>query len=194
MVQGHKDAAATQFQYVVQLEPKDQLSARFAAALGAKPPELPKLPAQLAQAEGAGPAKPRDLAQIEGAASEPPRPEGEPPAGEQTQAPPPPAPPESLMGNWSAKPDDKTSIALTLNPDGTFAWTVSQNGTNQTLQGWAGYQDQVLTLAQEQGPPLVGKIAIDPAGKRFTFKPPGAPKAVAGLSFEKTATSAASSP
>src|SRR5262249_46439173 len=34
MIQGHKDPAAKQFQDVLKLEPKDQLSARFAAALG----------------------------------------------------------------------------------------------------------------------------------------------------------------
>src|SRR5262249_29679007 len=33
MVQGHKEAAANEFQTVVRLETKDQLSARFAAAL-----------------------------------------------------------------------------------------------------------------------------------------------------------------
>jgi hypothetical protein len=76
------------------------------------------------------------------------------------------------------------SIALALNPDGTFAWTVTQGGKSQTLKGRAGYQDQILTLAQEQGPPLVGKVTVDPAGNRFVFKPPGTPKSVAGLSFE----------
>jgi hypothetical protein len=38
---------------------------------------------------------------------------------------------------------------------------------------------------------LVGKVAIDPAGHRFTFKPPGTPKSVAGLSFEKAAAATA---
>jgi hypothetical protein len=49
----------------------------------------------------------------------------------------------------------------------------------------AGYEGQVLTLAQQEGPPLVGKVTVDPAGNRFAFKPPGAPKSTAGLSFEK---------
>ena len=99
----------------------------------------------------------------------------------------PPAPPQNLQGQWSAKPNDKTAIALSINPDGTFAWTVTQDGKSQKLEGWAGYQDQILTLAQEQGPPLVGKVTVDPAGNRFAFKPPGTPESVAGLSFEKTA-------
>jgi hypothetical protein len=189
MVQGHKDAAATEFQNVVKLEPKDQLSARFAAALGAKVPEPPKLPAQLAQAGGAGAAKPVDLAQIGDGGKPEARPEGE--SGTAEAAPPPPPPPQSLQGQWSAKPNQGMSIALALNTDGTFAWTVTQAGKSQTIQGRAGYQDQILTLAQQQGPPLVGKVAVDPAGNRFTFKPPGTPKSVAGLSFEKAAAATA---
>ena len=103
----------------------------------------------------------------------------------------PPPPPQNLQGQWSAKPNEKISIALALNPDGTFAWTVSQVGKSQTIQGRAGYQDQILTLAQDQQPPLVGKITIDPAGNRFAFKPPGTPESAAGLSFEKVAAATA---
>jgi ketosteroid isomerase-like protein len=63
MVQGHKDPDAGQFQNVVRLEPKNQLSARSATALSPTAPEPPKLPAQLAQASDSGAAKPTDLAQ-----------------------------------------------------------------------------------------------------------------------------------
>ena len=189
LVQGHKDAAANEFQNVVKLEPKDQLSARFAAALGATAPQPPELPAQLAQAGGTGAAKPMDLAQAGVGDNSRARPEGESRTAE--DVPPPPAPPQNLQGQWSAKPNQKTSIALALNPDGTFTWTVTQAGKSQTLQGRAGYHDQILTLAQETGPPLVGKVTVDPAGNRFAFKPPGMPKAVAGLSFEKAAVATA---
>jgi tetratricopeptide (TPR) repeat protein len=189
MVQGHKDSAASEFQNVVKLEPKDQLAARFAAALAATAPEPPKLPTQLAQASDGGVAKPVDLAQTGGGDTPPASTAGE--SGASAEVPLPPAPPQNLQGQWSAKPNDKTSIALSLKPDGTFAWTVTQDGKSQTLEGWAGYQDQILTLAQEQGPPLVGKLTVDPAGNRFAFKPPGTPESVAGLSFEKAAAVAA---
>ena len=189
LVQGHKDAAANEFQNVVKLEPKDQLSARFAAALGATVPQPPKLPAQLSEARATGAARPMDLAQAGVGDNPRARPEGESRTAE--DVPPPPAPPQNLQGQWSAKPNQKTSIALALNPDGTFTWTVTQGGKSQTLQGRAGYQDQILTLAQETGPPLVGKVTVDPAGNRFAFKPPGTPKAVAGLSFEKAAVATA---
>ncbi len=189
MIQGHKDAAAGQFQSVVKLEPKDRLSARFAAALGAAAPEPPKLPTQLTQSRDSAEAKPVDLAQAGGGENSQARTAGE--SGASEDLPLPPAPPQNLQGHWSAKPNDKTTIALSLNPDGTFAWTVTQDGKSQTLEGWAGYQDQVLTLAQEQGSPLVGKVAVDPAGNRFAFKPPGTPESVTGLSFEKAAATAA---
>ena len=189
MVQGHKEAAASEFQNVVKLEPKDQLSARFAAALGAKAPQPPKLPVQLAAAGGTGAARPMDLAEAGVGENPPAVPEGESHAAE--DVPPPPAPPQNLQGQWSAKPNPKTSIGLALHPDGTFAWTVTQDGKSQTIQGRAGYQDQILTLAQEAGPPLVGKVTVDPAGNRFAFKPPGMPKAVTGLSFEKAAVATA---
>jgi hypothetical protein len=68
---------------------------------------------------------------------------------------------------------------------------VTEGGKSQTLHGRAGYQDQILTLAQETGPPLVGNVMVDPTGNRFAFKPPGMPKAVAGLSFEKAAVATA---
>src|SRR5262249_8598788 len=156
-------------------EPKDQLSARFAAALGAAPPEPPKVPAQLAQAGGTG----SQTAQG-----------GESGTGQNA---PPPAPPQSLHGQWSAKPNEKISIGLDLKSDGTFAWTVTQAGKSQTIRGQAGYQDQILTLAQEQGPPLVGKVTADAAGNRFTFKPPATPESASGLSFEKARAAAAGS-
>jgi hypothetical protein len=185
MVQGHKDAAATEFQNVVKIEPNDRLSVRFATALGATVPEPPKLPAELAQAQtgATGGAKPMDLAQAGVGDIPPPVPGGESPRAD--EVPQPPMPPQNLQGQWSAKPNEKMSIALAIKPDGTFAWTVTQNAKTQTIQGRAGYQDQILTLAQDQGPPLVGKVALDPSGNQFAFKPPGTPKSVAGLSFEK---------
>ena len=55
----------------------------------------------------------------------------------------------------------------------------------ETIQGQAGFQDDVLVLGQEGGPPLTGKVRLDPAGGAFTFKPPGSPDDVPGLEFTK---------
>ena len=96
-------------------------------------------------------ARPIDLAQAEVGDNPGARPEGEfrtaedaPAAGTAAE----PARPRL------AKPNEKTSIALLRSPDGTFTWTVTQAGKSQSLQGQAGYQDQILTLAQETGPPF----------------------------------------
>ena len=185
MVQGHKDAAAARFQEVMRLEPRDKLSAQLARALGATLPESPGLPPALAQAAQESGAQTTDLAQTGSAESSA--------ADDQAadKIPMPPAPPRNLQGDWQAKPDPKTTIALSLKPEGNFVWTVTQDGKSQALEGWAGYQDGVLTLAQEQGAPLVGKLTIDPSGKAFAFKPPGAPQSVAGLTFEKSDAAAA---
>jgi tetratricopeptide (TPR) repeat protein len=185
LVQGHKDAAAQQFQNVVKIQPNDELSARFASALGATTPPLPNLPPQLTAATGTGTAASNNGPPAPGINDAQSRPQGDVAAA--ADLPPPPAPPQNLQGQWTAKPNEKMSIILTLNPDGTFAWTVKQVGRSQTTQGQAGYQDQVLSLVQEQGPPLIGKIEIDAGSNRFTFKPPGAVDSAAGLSFEKMA-------
>ena len=155
LVQGHKDAAANEFQNVVKLEPKDQLSARFAAALGATAPRAAQAPRaactgrrhRRGKAGGSRPGRSRrqppsqaggrvqhsgGRAPAAGTAAEPARP---------------------VVGQTER--EDRPS-PCPLNPDGTFTWTVTQDGKSQTLQGWAGYQDQILTLAQETGPALGG--------------------------------------
>lgn len=187
MVQGHKDAAASEFQNVVKLEPKDALSAQFAAALGAKVPPPPKLPAQVADTESTSLTKSSNL--VEAGIGAPAQLQPDAKSRPVEDAPAPPSPPANLQGRWVAKPNEKISITLALNADGTFEWSVKQGSKRQAMQGRAGYQDQILSLAQEEGPPLLGKVEVDSTGNRFTFKPPGTPKTAAGLSFEKAAVS-----
>ena len=64
---------------------------------------------------------------------------------------------------------------------------MTEGGRTQTIQGQAGYQDDVLVLGQEEGPPLTGKVALRPDEGSFTFKPPGAPDDAAGLTFAREA-------
>ena len=173
LVQDHKEASAARFAKVTELQPKDELSAKFAKLLapapaGAAPTQQPTQVAQNNPPAGAAPAS------------------GTAPA-EGTQAPvePPPAPPEAMAGTWVAKPDPKVTITLTLGTDGAYTWSIAQGGQTQTITGKAGYQDDVLVLNQEEGPPLAGKVKLDPATNSFTFKPPGSAENVAGLSFSK---------
>ena len=67
------------------------------------------------------------------------------------------------------------TISLTLQADGQFAWEVDSKGQKQTLTGQSGFKDGTLALLQAEGPPLVGKVSDEAAGK-FVFTPP-APEA-----------------
>jgi tetratricopeptide (TPR) repeat protein len=172
LVEDHKEAAAGRFAKVAELQPKDELSAKFAKVLSST-------------GGAAGAAQPAQVAQNQPAATVPAP--GAPADGSKPQAEqaPPPPPPATLAGTWTAKPDDKSSITLTLGTDGSFTWAITQDGKTQTIQGQAGFQDEILVLNQQEGPPLAGKVKLDPTNTSFSFKPPGAPDNVPGLSFSK---------
>ena len=74
-------------------------------------------------------------------------------------------------------------ITLVIKQDGAFSWAVTQNNRTQTIQGQAGFKDDVLVLGQEQGPPLTGKIVVGADKKSFSFKPPGTDDHAKGLQF-----------
>jgi hypothetical protein len=97
---------------------------------------------------------------------------------------PPPPPPANLVGVWKAQPSPDVAIALTLDADGNFAWEVDTKGNKQTLNGVAGFQDNTLALLQQDGPPLVGKVAQDGTNK-FVFAPDGAGNKAPGLTFTR---------
>ncbi len=183
MVQGHQEAAASQFEKVTQLQPTDQLSASFVKALKKISEQPAGQPAQVNVAAAGQPA---------GAAAQPqptqPAAPGATPAQPTAEQPPqpepPPPPPASLVGTWKSSPSQGLSIALTLQADGQFAWEVDTKGQKQTLTGQAGYKDSTLALLQQDGPPLVGKITEE-GGTKFVFTPTGAQKAP-GITFTKS--------
>jgi hypothetical protein len=166
MVQDHSAEAASQFERVVQLQPKDQLSASFAKVLK-KATEPQEKPAP------AAPAQPQAQAQADA---------GAPPKDE--SSPPPPPPPAALAGTWKANPSADVAITLTLNQDGAFTWVVDTKGDKQTLEGTAGFKDNTLALLQADGPPLVGKVKQGEANS-FEFRPPNAPAQAPGLKFTR---------
>ena len=87
-------------------------------------------------------------------------------------------------GAWNAQPDQDTSIALTFLDKGRFVWKVDHKGKNHVLQGRMTSGNGLLTLAQDQGPPIVGNVtwADD---SHFQFKVPGAAPDESGLTFSK---------
>ena len=185
MVQDDKPAASRRFQIVAKLQPSDTLSAqlaktlapsdeqaRISAALTADTPPPEPVPAVASGTQPAGDTAP---AQPVAANSATPQPTAE-------QAAPPP-PPASLHGTWVASPDANVKITLVIKQDGAFSWAVTQNNRTQTIQGQAGFKDDVLVLGQEQGPPLTGKIVVGADKKSFSFKPPGTDDHAKGLQF-----------
>jgi tetratricopeptide (TPR) repeat protein len=136
LVQSFPDAARAQFQAVAKLQPNDALAARFVELLTPQDPSAPDgapapAPAALTSADQAAPTD---------------------------EAPPAEPPPAELLGRWRATPADGLAITLTLNPDATFTWDVNANGQDQAITGQADFRDGVLSLAQADGPPLVGQV------------------------------------
>jgi len=174
--QGSKEAAGKHFAAVAKLQPSDTLSAQMAKTLDPSPErqEVQKtmtaenIPPQPSPTPGA---------------------DGQPASGDAQQAAP-PLPPTKFVGTWTASPDPKVRITLVIKEDGQFSWAVTQEGRTQTIQGQAGYSDDVLILGQQDGPPLAGKITFDETKKEFSFKPPGAPSDAAGLNFTPDSTQA----
>jgi hypothetical protein len=90
-----------------------------------------------------------------------------------------------LAGTWAAKPAPDTTIALTIQPDGTFTWTATGPGKPPVnIAGKSTLADGTLTLAAQgaQNGSLVGNVAWKDAND-FSFRLVGAPANDPGLQF-----------
>jgi tetratricopeptide (TPR) repeat protein len=128
LVMDHLEKARAQFEHVIQLQPKDQLAAQFAKALGSSS-HAPTAAAPDAASES-------KTAEVLGASP----------------------PTAALVGTWKAKPMPDLSIELTLRSNGEFTWGVNAKGRTDSVTGDARYRDGVLTLTQADAPDLAGKI------------------------------------
>jgi hypothetical protein len=192
LVQGNTEAAGAQFANVAKLQPKDQLSASFAKALTkaeestttpatAAGPALAGAPATAAApAPSTPPAATTPTTALATSASA-----ASPSATEPAEAPAPPPPPAELTGTWKAAPSPDTAITLALQPDGEYTWDVANKGQTQaTITGRAVYVNNVLSLTQEDGPPLAGKIESKDASK-FVFHLMGGGNNAPALTFSR---------
>jgi tetratricopeptide (TPR) repeat protein len=186
MIEGHDDAAAAQFETVTQLSPADQLSASFVKALRRPPEQVAQSAAPTQEQAPAAGNVPAPTVGPAPAQTQVPAPvlTGGPAPGQTPSTPNPPRPPAALGGNWKAQPAPDLSVALNLKEDGTFVWDVDSKGRKQSLQGQASFQDGTLTLQQQQGPPLVGKVTQTKPDS-FTFAPPGSGNRGGGLVFNR---------
>jgi tetratricopeptide (TPR) repeat protein len=169
LTDGHTLAALQQLKEVAALQPKDGLSPQLARQL--EPSAAGTSPGPASGPSAAGPAA--------GALAP------APPLRE-TSATAPAAPGREgrLEGTWTAQADKDTAISLTFPDPSHFTWTVTQQGQTRQLQGKLTYGNGILTLAQDQGPAIVGNTTWTDE-THFTFKVPGAGPNDSGLMFTK---------
>ncbi len=159
LTQGHTNDAVEILKQVLTLKPGDTLSAKLIRQL-----DPPKETLGTAEAPALSPS----------------------PAAAPAPAPTDTTPPEgaSIAGTWNAHPAADTAIALTVQPAGGFNWQVTQKGRTQQFAGASTFGDGILTLAQDKGPALVGRVTWTDAN-HMTFRIVGDGPEDPGLSFSK---------
>jgi tetratricopeptide (TPR) repeat protein len=90
----------------------------------------------------------------------------------------------SIAGTWKAHPGPDTDIGLTIQPGGQFTWQVTQKGKAQQFTGTSTYGEGLLTLAQDKGPVLVGRVSWTDAD-HMSFRVAGDGSDDPGLSFSR---------
>jgi hypothetical protein len=77
------------------------------------------------------------------------------------------------------------AITLTLEADGAYTWNIANKGQrSESISGKAVYVNDVLSLTQENGPPLAGKIESKDASK-FVFHLMGGANNAPALTFSR---------
>jgi tetratricopeptide (TPR) repeat protein len=90
----------------------------------------------------------------------------------------------TIAGTWTANPIPGTSVALAIQPDGSFTWDASQGGKSSQFAGKSTFGDGLLTLAQDNGPVLVGRVNWTDAD-HMTFVISGGNPSDPGLRFSR---------
>jgi hypothetical protein len=92
---------------------------------------------------------------------------------------------DALAGKWSAASSAGAKFQLDLTEDGSFAWTFSQDGKSQTVQGVYALDGNVLAMEPESGGVMLADLT-EPKGGSFHFRMLGAPPDDPGLKFAKS--------
>ena len=155
LTQGHDEAAASQYQKLVQLQPNDKLSAALLAQLTG---------GQAASASGDGqtPAPPAN----------------------QPAALPAPTSLAQIQGTWTASPAQGVAISLTVADPDKFTWSVDQSGKKNAFDGQVSLANDILTLARQDGSALVGRVGMTGDGKML-FQAMGGGAGDPGLTFTR---------
>lgn len=163
LTQGHGEAAAKELTKVVELNPRDVLSAQILKSLtppaaGATDEKPPTPDSEVNSADSdvkpgdTKPSKPLDLGK--------------------------------LVGNWTASRDDGSAFALSLTKDNKFKWKFTLNKKTQEFSGPYEVADNVVILKQNDSPAMV--FEVTPVGANsLNFKLAGGDPADPGLVFSK---------
>ena len=161
---GYTDQAIGQLQEVVQLNPKDQLSAQLLASLAtpqsatpgattvAMPPAPPTLDGSTEPVVPAGPVVPVNAA--------------------------------ALTGRWTAARPDGSTVTLNLGNDSKYDWNYTANGQAHNFAGTFSVADNLLVLKQGDTPSMVGQVTLI-NNRQFNFKMPGDNPNDPGLTFTR---------
>jgi tetratricopeptide (TPR) repeat protein len=92
--------------------------------------------------------------------------------------------PADISGRWTAQGAQGGTITLDLGADGKFTWTYTTQGQSRSFQGTYAYENGLLTLVRQEGPPIVGRVTWI-GDNRFTFTLVGAGPGDPGLTFSR---------
>jgi len=142
LMMGHFQSAERQLQGVVSLEPRDKLSANILAALKHAP--------GVTTSGSSGPSASGSSASSEGSA---------------------PVSLQALEGTWHAHPTPTATVDVSLQPNHTFTWTVSNNGQSQSFSGTYTQQGNNLVLTRSDGEKMEGLVSMTGSNElRFRLK------------------------
>jgi tetratricopeptide (TPR) repeat protein len=95
-------------------------------------------------------------------------------------------PPESLVGNWTAKGKGTGKYSMTLNKDGSFTWGFTRSGRKQEVKGVHTVEGNVLAMEPDSGGVLLAELTVkDP--DTLHFKMIGGASDDPGLDFRREA-------
>jgi uncharacterized protein (TIGR03066 family) len=155
---GHTDEARRQYEYILKVQPKDQLSAQLLELTGGNPAE-----------QAAGQSKPEPAPAAESPADQAKAPEAIDAA--------------KIVGKWTAKRADGTTFALNLTDDSKFTWRFERGAKKEEFGGKYSVDGAILVLERTDGAQMPGLVTL--AANGFNFKLYGGPPDDPGLDFRQ---------
>ncbi|MGQ0635303.1 MAG: tetratricopeptide repeat protein [Planctomycetaceae bacterium] len=95
----------------------------------------------------------------------------------------PPVDKKLLAGDWKASRGSDLTIGLSLKPDESFVWKVTQGGKSSSIEGKYSVEGNLLLLQQQNGNTMVGKVTQRDKGFNFRLIESGPTDE--GLNFTK---------